>query len=113
MYQATGDQGSAEVTEGGTGPARFIWERSRYVWSEPGLVTATVVDSNALLPGSTFELRASPREGGSSVEMVLDRQFRSDRWGRAGHVLNRLGGERLFASMLRQALKGVQNAARA
>ena len=105
--------GYAEVTEGGTGPARFIWERSRYEWSEAGVVTATVIDSNALLPGSTFELTASPREGGSSVEMVLDRQFRAAGWGRAGHALNRIGGERLFASMLRQALKGVENAARA
>src|SRR4051794_29883622 len=57
-----------EVTEGGTGPARFLWERSRYEWSRPGVVTATVIDSNALLPGSTFELRASPRDGGSAVE---------------------------------------------
>src|SRR6266550_7374447 len=43
-----------EVTEGGTGPARFIWERCRYEWSRPGVVTATVIDSNALLPGTTF-----------------------------------------------------------
>jgi hypothetical protein len=97
-----------EVTEGGTGPARFIWERSRYEWSRPGVVTSTVIDSNALLPGSTFELRASFREGGSTVEMILDRQFRPGGWGRIGYALNRMAGERLFSSMLRQALKGVE-----
>jgi hypothetical protein len=66
----------AEVTEGGTGPARFIWERCRYEWSRPGMVTSTVIDSNALLPGTTFELRAAPSDGGSTVEMILDRKFR-------------------------------------
>jgi hypothetical protein len=56
------DQGTdhAEVTEGGSGPARFIWERCRYEWSRPGMVTSTVIDSNAFLPGTTVELRAAP-----------------------------------------------------
>ena len=109
------DQGEdyAEVTEGGTGPARFIWERSRYEWPRPGVVTSTVIDSNALLPGSTFELRASPREGGSTVEMVLDRRFRPAGWGRFGYVVNRIGGKRGFGFMLRQALRGVEKAASA
>jgi hypothetical protein len=105
-------ESSVEATEGGTGPARFIWERSRYEWPRPGVVTSTVIDSNALLPGSTFELRASPHQGGSEVEMILDRRFRSGGWGRFGYVLNRIAGERLFASMLRQALKGVEKQAR-
>ena len=105
--------GYAEVTEGGTGPAHFIWERQRYEWSVPGVITSTVIDSNALCPGSSFELRASPREGGSTVEMVLDRRFRPAGWGRVGYVLNRIAGQRLFASMLRQVLKRVEKAASA
>ncbi|HET7737528.1 MAG TPA: hypothetical protein VFK32_03040 [Tepidiformaceae bacterium] len=99
---------SVEVTEAGTGPARFIWERARYEWSQPGVVTATVIDSNALMPGTTFELRASPRDGGSTVKMILDRQFRPSGWGRIGYALNRIAGERRFASMLRDGLKGVE-----
>jgi hypothetical protein len=102
------DESHADVTEGGTGPARFIWERSRYEWSQPGVVTATVIESNALMTGSTFELRVRPREGGSRVEMILDRRFRPTAWGRVGYLLNRLAGERLFTSMLRQALKSVE-----
>lgn len=105
------DADHADVTEGGTGPARFIWERSRYEWPQPGVVTSTVIDSNALAPGSTFELRATPREGGSVVEMILDRRFRPGGWGTVGYVLNRLAGERLFASMLRQALQSVEKQA--
>jgi len=102
------DESHADVTEGGTGPAHFIWERSRYEWSQPGVVTATVIESNALMTGSTFELRVRPREGGSRVEMILDRRFRPTAWGRVGYLLNRLAGERLFTSMLRQALKSVE-----
>jgi hypothetical protein len=100
-----------EVTEGGTGPARFIWERCRYEWSRPGIVTSTVIDSNAFLPGTTFELRATPRDGGSTVEMILDRRFRPAGWGRLGYALNRIFGPGIFESMLRQALKSVEKQA--
>jgi|SRR5262249_7161982 len=107
------DQGPgwADVTEGGTGPARFVWERSRYEWSRPGAVTSTVTDSNTLVPGTTFELRAAPRDGGSSVVMILDRTFRPSGWGRIGYALNRVFAERGFRYMLRQALKGVEKQA--
>ena len=76
-----------EATEGRTGPARFVWERCRYEWPQAGVVTATVIDSDALLPGSAFELRASPHEGGSPVEVIMDRRFRSSGWGRVGYAL--------------------------
>ena len=70
-----------------------------------------VIDSNALLPGTTFELRAAPRDGGSTVEMILDRKFRPAGWGRVGYALNRIVGRRGFAFMLRQALKNVEKQA--
>jgi hypothetical protein len=104
----------AEVTEGTFIAGRF-WERSRYDWSEPGVVGATVIDSNVFKPGSTFELRASPRNGGSTVELTLNRDFQpgfkgriasaanhgfGDRWRRMGwgrqlkQVLDRIGKQR-------------------
>ena len=90
----------------------FVWERCRYEWSRPGTVTSTVIDSNAVLPGTTFELRAIPRDGGGSiVEMVLDRKFRPAGWGRVGYALNRIVGRRGFGFMLRQALKSVEKQA--
>src|SRR5947209_7436602 len=55
---------SVVVTEGGTDIASFAWERSRYDWSEPGTVKQSVLDSNVLEPGSTWELRVAPRSGG-------------------------------------------------
>jgi hypothetical protein len=100
---------SAEVTEGATGIARFAWERSRYDWSQPGVVKQTVLDSNVVEPGSTWELRVLPREGGGSlVEMTLARRFRPSLAGRYGSVLNHLAGRPGWRSFLRRALNAVE-----
>jgi hypothetical protein len=100
-----------DVTEGGTSIARYFWERGRYDWSQPGTVKATVIDSNVLAAGSTFELRAAPGQGGGcAVEMTLQRDFRRSAAGRIASTLNHLGGERLFGSMLRRTLKAVERA---
>jgi hypothetical protein len=71
-----------DVTEGGTGIAWLFWERCRYDWSCAGTVKATVIESNVLEPGSTFELRVTPAAGGTKVEMTLDRRFRRSLAGR-------------------------------
>jgi hypothetical protein len=100
-----------EVTEHGTGPAWFAWERTRYDWSEPDRIRQTVIDSNVLEPGSTWELRVRPREGGgggSQVEMTLARTFRHTPAGRVGSFYNHLGGRRGWRWYLRQALKAVE-----
>jgi hypothetical protein len=61
----------AEVTEGNPWPIGYVWERLRYDWSEPGLVKGTVVDSNLFKPGSSWQIRATPAEGGGSrVELT-------------------------------------------
>jgi hypothetical protein len=61
--------------------------------------------------GDDFELRAAPSDGGSTVEMVLDRTFRPAGWGRVGYALNRILGRRGFEFMLRQALKSIEKQA--
>ncbi len=66
----------ADVTEGNPEVFGFIWERLRYDWSRPGSVKATVVDSNIFRPGSTWELRATPLNGGSRVEIIGIRYVR-------------------------------------
>ena len=97
----------AEVTE--RLPMGGFWERSRYEWSQPGLVKQTVIDSNVLAPGSTWELRAVAREGGGSdVEMMLNRVFRSSARGSIGSALNHLGGRRGWVGYLRRALKAIE-----
>lgn len=97
----------AEVTEA-TWVAGLFWERCRYDWSRPGVVTATVVDSNVYVPGvSSFELAATARDGGSHVEMTLTREFKRGPKGRAATLLYRVGGRRLFGSMLRSVVAAV------
>jgi hypothetical protein len=101
----------AVVTEGATGIARFAWERSRYDWSEPGTVTQSVLDSNVLAPGSSWQLRVAARDdGGSTVQMRLERRFRRSLAGRCAYLLNRAAGSRGWSMFLRQALKAVERA---
>jgi hypothetical protein len=99
----------AEVTEGSTFLGVF-WERCRYDWSQPGTVVATVLDSNVVRPGSIFELRAAPNDGGgSAVEMILARNFRNGVKGTIGRSINHLGGKRLFGSYLRGTLAAIES----
>ena len=53
----------------------LFWERSRYEWPQPGSVHQTVLDSNVLRPGSTWEITAVPNGDGSHVECVFRREF--------------------------------------
>jgi hypothetical protein len=101
----------AEVTEGTFVAGRF-WERSRYDWSEPGAVKATVLESNIFKPGSTFELHARPRDGGSTVELALTRDFESGVKGRIASAVNHGFGERWrrfgWNRMLQRMLRAVE-----
>jgi hypothetical protein len=98
----------AEVTEG-TMIVGVFWERCRYDWSQPGTVTATVLDSNIFSPESRFELRAVPREGGASaVEMTLTRDFRTTLKGTIARCINHLAGRRLFGFYLRSTLRAIE-----
>jgi hypothetical protein len=104
------DQGAdfAEVTEGFRPPFGRVWERSRYEWETPGLIRQTVLDSNVLMPGSTWELKISPSPDGSTVEMRLRRTFRGSAKGRIASAINHLGGRRLWGWYLRRALAAVE-----
>jgi Polyketide cyclase / dehydrase and lipid transport len=66
----------AEVTEGNPWPIGHVWERLRYDWSEPGAVKGVVTESNLFKPGSTWEIRATPANGGSRVELIGVRHLR-------------------------------------
>ena len=66
----------AEVSEGNPWPIGYVWERLRYDWSKPGSVKGVVTDSNIFKPGSTWEIRATPAEGGTRVEIIGVRHLR-------------------------------------
>jgi hypothetical protein len=69
-------QNFAVVTEGNPWPIGYVWERLHYDWSETGVVKGTVIDSNIFKPGSTWQVRATPTNGGSRVEVIAVRHLR-------------------------------------
>ena len=97
----------AEVTEG-TFVVGLFWERNRYEWAQPGSVKATVLDSNIFQPGSTWELRATARDGGSTVELVLHRGFRRGPKGRIAGAVHHTVGTLVWRVFLRRALVAVE-----
>ena len=72
-------------------------------------MSATVLDSNVFRAGSTFELRAAPREGGgSAVEMIITRNFRKTVKGTIARSINHLAGGRVFGWYLRTTLAAIE-----
>jgi len=99
----------ADVTEGTRAGVGINWERCRYDWSKPGSVKATVSDSNVYaVPGSSWELRASPTPAGSRVEMIWVREFRSSPRGAIFGILFRLIGKPIFGRYARDTLENVR-----
>lgn len=92
----------AEVTEG-TAVLGGIWARERYEWSEPGVVQATIQESNFWHPGGTWTLRAEPApDGGSRLTVIRDRRAKNGK-ARLLEGLMRVVGARMLAAELRKA----------
>jgi hypothetical protein len=96
VVHSQGDQ-AADVTEGTRFGPFVNWERCDYDWSRSGLVVADVTDSNIYEPqGSSWEIAATPADGGSEVVMTWNREFKRTPKGRLfGFVFNRFG-QRIF-----------------
>jgi len=100
----------ADVTEGTKAGIGINWERCRYDWSQPGTVTATVVDSNVYaVPGSSWEIRTtpSPLGNGSRVEMIWVREFTDGARGTIFGTLFRLFGKPIFNRYARDTLQNL------
>jgi hypothetical protein len=66
---------TAEVKEGSKMPGTTVWAVEHYDWSQPGLVTWTVRESNFCAPGSYVSAAITPREfGGSRIHIVWNRK---------------------------------------
>jgi hypothetical protein len=100
---------TADVTEGTFAGVGVNWERCRYDWSQPGSVLATVTDSNVYAtPGSSWELRATPTDTGSRVEMIWIRSFRRGVRGRIFGTLFRLAGRPIFSHGVNQIMRNIE-----
>jgi hypothetical protein len=98
----------ADVTEG----VSVGWERLRYDWSQPNVVSLTTTDSNAWSTGSTWVYTLTPRaDGGTDVDLVLARKGRNAR-GRLGAGLMAVGGKSLVGADLRRTIKAIEQQGR-
>ena len=97
----------AEVTEGSA--TGGIWQRLRYDWSVPGVVTLDVVDSNAFGRGSRWTYRLDPDgRGGTDIDLTIVRVPTTAK-GRVMDALLSLGGGPLFfARDLRRSVKRLE-----
>jgi hypothetical protein len=104
--------GAADVTEGTPVGIGLNWERCRYDWATPGVVTADVVASNVYEPaGSRWVLRASPDAGGSRIEMIWVREFRPGPRGLVFGTLFRLLGKPIFTRYANQVIRNIESLA--
>ena len=100
---------SADVSEGTRAGIGDNWERCDYDWSTPGSVKATVTESNVYaVPGSSWEIKATPKDGGSHVEMVWIREFRPNARGRIFGAAFRRFGDRLFEKYGRDIVRNLE-----
>jgi hypothetical protein len=98
----------ADVTEG----VSAGWERLRYDWSQPNVVSLTTTDSNAWSTGSTWVYTLTPRaDGGTDIDLVLARKGRNAR-GRVGAGLMAVGGKSLVGADLRRTIKAIEQQTR-
>jgi hypothetical protein len=106
----TKGESTADVTEGTRAGLGDNWERCDYDWSQPGTVKAAVKESNVYaVPGSSWEMNATAIEGGTRVEMVWIREFRSTARGRIFGTAFRLLGNRIFNKYGRDIIENLEN----
>ena len=91
----------ADVTEGSK-IAGGVWAHERYDWSTPGVVRATLQESNIFESGF-WEMRVTSREGGSHVEIHQDRQAKGFKGNLLGAMMA-LMGSRVYRQGLDQTL---------
>lgn len=93
----------ADVTEG-EGP---VWTRAKYTWTD-SVVSYSVVASNAVSPGDTWEMRVAPREdAGSVITTRLEHNWHGI--GILGQLMAGLvGTERFFTRDMRKTARRVE-----
>jgi len=106
------NRSTADVTEGTPVGIGINWERCDYDWSQPGSVKAVVTDSNVYQPASSsWELRATPADNGSTVEMIWIREFTRNTRGRIFGTLFRLIGKPIFTREAKRTIRNLERVA--
>ncbi len=80
-----------------------------YDWSTPGIVRATVQESDIAVPGGIWRFQVSPgADGDSHITVVFDRSMHGPK-GRPIAVFLSLFAKRAFRTNLLKALKSLEN----
>ena len=98
--------GWAEVTEGNS----MGWERERYTWdAAAGTVTIDTLDSNLWGPSSGWQYRLTAANGGTDVQVTLNRTGKGLR-GKLVGALIPVAGARVLGKQFRSVLKNAEPA---
>jgi hypothetical protein len=101
------DQGAdwAEVTEG----TSMGWERERYSWdAAAGTVTIETLDSNLWALGSGWRYQLTAADGGTDVNVTLNRVGKSLKGKLVGAVIP-VAGPRVLAKQVRSVLSRAES----
>ena len=102
----------ADVSEGTRAGPIVNWERCDYDWSRPGTVVATVKDTNIYaIPGSLWELTATPVEGKTRVHVIWTRAFNRRPKGLFFTFIYRTFGQKVFGQYARAILEAMEKEA--
>ena len=97
--------GWAEVTEGSS-VAGGVWEREKYTWdANQGKVTVETLDSNTWGPGSRWDYKITPLDGGgANIDVAVTRLGKG--WkGRLIELGLMAAGPRMLRSQMEQAME--------
>ena len=91
----------ADVTEGSS-IAGGVWAHERYDWSVPGVVRATLSESNIFASGF-WQMTVAAADGKTQIEILQDRQAKGLK-GRLLGAMMTLMGARVYRQGLNQTL---------
>jgi len=97
--------GWAEVTEGSS-VAGGVWEREKYSWdAAKGIVTVETLDSNTWGPGSRWNYKIAPNDGGGSVVYVSVKRLGKGLKGRLIELGLLAAGTRMLRAQMKRAME--------
>jgi hypothetical protein len=95
----------ADIREGQDFPK--LWAKWHYDWSTPNSVTLTVVESDALEPGSFMTMTATPTADGDNSVYVVWEQTSKNLTAMVGVATMRFIGPRFLSSYFKKVYDGL------
>ena len=97
----------ATVTEG-TSMAGGVWEKLRYDWSDPNVVTLTTIDGNVFMPGGSWRYTTSSTADGKTCVDLTVRHTPKTIKGKFFAVILTLAGSPFLTADLKKTLRRIE-----